>query len=123
MKLANYARTAVLCALLPAGHVMSAPLQTEVDHLLLYVEKSECTFVRNGSTHNGAQAAAHLREKYRHARGRIRTTEQFIKYVAAGSSVSGKPYLIRCEGKKPVSSAKWLSTELVRFRKGDSRSR
>ena len=101
---------------------MAAPLQTEVDHLLLYVEESPCTFVRNGSKHNGAEAAADLREQYHRAWGRVRTTDQFIKYVPPGSSVSGRPYLVQCEGKKRISSAKWLHQELARYRKENRRS-
>jgi hypothetical protein len=112
-----------LCALMSAGQLGAAAFQPEVDHLLLYVEKSPCEFVRNNSKHNGAEAAAHLRDKYRHAGGRIRTTEQFLKYVAAGSSVSGKPYLVQCEGKKRVSSEQWLRQELTQYRKETRRSR
>jgi len=31
---------------------------------------------------------------------------------AATSSMSGKPYLVRCAGKAPVESAQWLKAEL-----------
>lgn len=32
--------------------------------------------------------------------------------------MSGKPYLVRCGGKAPVESAKWLAGELQRLRAG-----
>jgi hypothetical protein len=38
-----------------------------------------------------------------------------IKYAATRSSLSGKPYLVRC-GESEVLTADWLKAELGRFR-------
>jgi hypothetical protein len=89
--------------------------QAEIDRLLQFVAASPCTFVRNGTPHPAADARRHLEDKLRHARSRISTAEDFIRGVATQSSVSGRPYLIRCEG-RDVSAGAWLSAELQRLR-------
>lgn len=45
MKILNYLWIPALCTLMPAAQLWCAPLQTEVGHLLLYVEESPCTFL------------------------------------------------------------------------------
>ena len=87
----------------------------EIDHLLNYVASSSCTFVRNGNEYRADQARDHLAGKYRWAGSRISTAEEFIRYLASGSSMSGEPYHVRC-GKTDRLSGEWLATELKRYR-------
>jgi hypothetical protein len=87
----------------------------EISHLLQYIEKSECVFTRNGKEHLSAEALEHIAMKYEHIRKRVKTAEDFIKYAATRSSLSGKPYLVRC-GESEVLTADWLKAELGRFR-------
>ncbi|HEX6136428.1 MAG TPA: DUF5329 domain-containing protein [Casimicrobiaceae bacterium] len=87
----------------------------EIDHLLDYVATSSCTFVRNGSEYPAGQARDHLAGKYRWAGSRISTAEEFIRYVAGGSSMSGEPYHVRC-GTSDRLSGEWLTSELKRYR-------
>ena len=89
----------------------------EIAHLLHFVEKSGCVFIRNGKEYGPWQAREHMERKYSHIRSRVKTAEQFIKYAATQSSISGKHYSVRCEG-KTIPSAKWLQNELARFRSG-----
>ena len=89
--------------------------QDEIDHLLSYVASSSCTFVRNGTEYPAAKARDHLETKYRFVGGRITTAEDFIKYLATGSSVSGAPYHVRC-GQTDQLSGAWLTAELARYR-------
>jgi hypothetical protein len=93
-------------------------VQIEVNFLLGYVEGSGCEFYRNGSWHDSRTAQAHLRDKYNYlaARNLIRSTEDFIDRAATASSLSGRPYEVRCNGGAVVTSSQWLRDELARYR-------
>ena len=94
------------------------PARAEVDALLTRLQSSGCEFNRNGSWYAGADAKAHLLKKLDYLEGKdlVKTAEQFIERGASASSMSGKPYLVRCAGKAPVESAKWLTAELQALR-------
>lgn len=89
--------------------------QNEIDHLLRYISRSSCTFVRNGDEYPAAKASDHLAMKYRFVGSRISTADDFIKYLATGSSVSGEPYHVKC-GNVDALSGPWLTAELLRYR-------
>lgn len=91
----------------------------EIEHLLVFLEKSGCQFNRNNSWHSAAEAAAHIRKKYNYlARKKMLTdTESFIKKAATESSISGKAYIVRCGGQVDINSALWFSQELAVYRK------
>lgn len=119
----NFAmRLPLLTTLLVALTAQAAPLpptaRTEVDALLTRLQSSGCEFNRNGSWYAGAEAKAHLLKKldYLEGKGMVSTAEQFIERGASASSMSGKPYLVRCAGKAPVESAQWLKAELLQVR-------
>lgn len=88
----------------------------EIDHLLQYVGDSSCTFVRNGSEYPAAKARDHLASKYRFVGSRISSAEDFIRYLATQSSMSGEPYHVKC-GSIDAPSGAWLTAELNRYRK------
>ena len=113
------AQLGVLALAVAAGVAAAEPdaqAQREIDHLLEFVGTSSCTFVRNGEPHPAADAREHLASKYRFARGRISTADDFIRYLGTSSSSSGEPYKIICAGKEGPAGA-WLSGELERYRK------
>ncbi len=87
----------------------------EIDHLLVYISDSPCQFIRNGKAYDAAEARSHIQKKYDYLRSRIKTTEDFIRYAASQSSMSGKPYRIRC-GDETMLCADWLREELERYR-------
>ena len=87
----------------------------EVNHLLQYVEQSGCTFERNGSEHDAKEARKHIERKYDYLKSRLHTTEQFIRYAASESSITGRKYHVICNGKRMLSS-EWLDAELKRYR-------
>jgi hypothetical protein len=72
-------------------------------------------FIRNGSEYDGAKAAAHLRRKLDYAGNKVKTAEQFIDYLATGSSMSGKPYRIRFADGHSVESAVYFREQLRRI--------
>jgi Family of unknown function (DUF5329) len=87
----------------------------EIDHLLVFIEQSNCTFIRNGDIHSSKDAREHIESKYQYIKKRVSTAEQFIKYAATKSSLSRKPYSVIC-GTDRISSSEWLTGELEKFR-------
>jgi plasmid stabilization system protein ParE len=111
-------------ALFSAAHAGADPgtpvAKREVAALLDFVARSDCQFNRNGTWYDAGKARAHLQEKYDYLehRGKVPNAEAFIQLAATQSSMSGKPYEVRC-GNEPVRpSALWLSDELKRLRSG-----
>ena len=92
-----------------------ADMGAEIDHLFEYIEGATCTFYRNGQEYGSQEASAHIRRKYTHIKGRIKTTEEFIRYAATKSSISGQSYQVICDG-KTMATAEWLTRELTHFR-------
>ena len=88
----------------------------EVQHLINYLETSDCNMVRNGKSYNGKDGAKHVRRKYDHFRDEISSTEDFIAYSATKSLMSSKLYQVQCPGQEAVPSADWLLEELEVFR-------
>jgi hypothetical protein len=93
-------------------------VQAEIEYLLQHIETSGCAFYRNGSWYDGASARAHLRTKYDYLAKRqlISTAEDFIDKAATKSSISGKPYKIRCADNVEVESGPWLHQVLWQYR-------
>lgn len=122
------AAPALLLSLALTFHAHAAPLppaaRAEVDALLARLQASGCEFNRNGSWYSGTEAKAHLLKKLDYLEGKdmVKTAEQFIEQGASTSSMSGKPYLVRCAGKAPVESGKWLVAELQAVRAARSAS-
>jgi hypothetical protein len=105
----------LLCAL-PVSAAPPSPLVgTEIAALLTRLETSGCEFNRNGVWYGAAEAKAHLELKSG-AAGTFKSAEQFIERVASKSSMSGQPYLVRCEVSTPVRSGQWLTAQLKEIR-------
>lgn len=99
---------------------LSPAVQSEVAHLFSYLEKSGCQYYRNGTWYKEAKAVRdHVDKKYRYFadRGKINSSEDFIKWAATKSELSGKPYMVKCENGPEMPMAQWLTDELGRYRK------
>src|SRR5262245_3074261 len=114
----------LLAAALAAGASVAAEppatAKQEIRYLLAHLEASGCQFYRNGSWHSAKDASGHLQKKYQYLldRGMISSAESFIEQGASSSSMSGKPYQVRCgNDAKPETSAVWLTAELSRIRR------
>ena len=113
--------TALLIAALPLLAMAEKPTPAasqEINHLIAYLKTSGCEFQRNGSWYDSAKAAEHLRGKYDYLlkKGLVATAEDFIARAGTESSISHKPYQVRCSGKQAEASASWLQAELKRYR-------
>ena len=116
--LADYLRRLLAAGLEPAGAGRALPQASqEIGRLLSFVEDSGCTFIRNGSEYPAAEARAHLQKKldYLERRDLVASSEDFIERAATQSSLSGKPYQVRC-ATQTRNSADWLNQELRRLR-------
>jgi hypothetical protein len=99
---------------------VSPTAKSEINHLLEYLETCGCDFCRNGIWYSDMKAVrAHAELKYRYFmdKGRIHSADDFIKWAASKSEMSGKPYLVRCGAGPAVPASQWLTDELYRYRK------
>ncbi len=113
-----------LMALSCPTHVLSVQLfpaqEREIKHLLSYIEQSGCQFCRNGTWYDDSKKVRnHVELKYGYfkKKGQINSTEDFIKWSASKSEMSGKPYLVKSGNESPMLLSQWLFEELERYRK------
>jgi len=104
--------------LLPSAEGASSDdaLLRTINHLLTYVEESNCVFIRNGKEYTSKEAAQHIKTKNDALTFDTKTPEEFIDRAASKSMLSGQPYFVRCVDHSPVPSADWLSKELSNYR-------
>ena len=108
-------RSIATVAIMVLSSNVQADTQGEIQHLLQYVENSGCEFERNGKVYDSKEARSHIERKYNYVRKYVGETEDFIKYAATESSMSGKKYQVICDGNRQTSAG-WLKTELSRYR-------
>jgi hypothetical protein len=105
-----------------AGDRSSAE-RARIEYLLAIVASlHDAQFIRNGTPYDSAAAVQHLRLKLRAAASRVKTAEDFIRYCASASSVSGAPYEIRFSDGRVVRAADFLQRKLLEFDKANERS-
>ncbi len=94
-------------------------VRNEVISLLGLVEHSGCSFMRNGSWHSAVDARKMLEHKLNDAMRdptNLPSAEHFIAKLASRSSMSGKPYQVKCADAKTVESGPWLMNKLTELR-------
>lgn len=98
---------------------------SKIEFLLAAVEQNPHGFIRNGTQYDGAEAAAHLRMKLKRAQNwwfappkEKWSVELFIDKVASGSSISGKPYLVKDAQGQVHPSGEWLRQRLAEYEQG-----
>ena len=88
----------------------------KIDFLLSSVENIKgAKFIRNGTEHDGKEAAEHLRSKLKSAGGKVQTADDFIRLCASKSLISGKPYLIRSSDGKTENSEQYFREKLKEY--------
>ena len=85
--------------------------ETEIRSLIQAVRESGCKFDRNGTLYTAERAAEHLELKYARGERYAGSAEEFIERLATGSSWTGEPYWMICDGDK-IPSAEWLAEQL-----------
>lgn len=89
-----------------------------VHYLIDQIAKSDATFIRNGQSHSPAAAADHIKAKYEHFKGKIKTPEDFIRLCGTKSAVSNQPYKVRTRDGKEMPLSSWLNQALQAHRAG-----
>lgn len=96
--------------------------QRKIDYLIESVGQLKgAQFIRNGTTYDASDAVHHLEMKRRYAGKHLQTADDFIRLCATGSSMSGKPYLIRFADGHTEPSAQWLRERLAVYPSGAAR--
>jgi hypothetical protein len=97
-----------------AAAALAPVARAEIDALMSKLEASACEFNRNGTWYTAAEAKSHLlrKLKYLEDRGALQSAEEFIELAASNSSLSGRPYLVKCGDDPPLGSGKWLRSQL-----------
>lgn len=97
----------------------------EIQHLFDYLQNSDCEFNRNDKWYNAEEAVEHINRKYQYLikRDLVNSTEQFIDRAASESSMSGKPYMVKCGESEPIKSSVWFNNLLTRFREKTTSNR
>jgi Family of unknown function (DUF5329) len=95
-------------------------VKAEAAALVESLGNSGCEFQRNGSWYSADEARTHLNRKlaYMLERQPPASTEQFVELAASHSSMSGRPYLVRCPSKEAVPSRDWMLARLAQLRSG-----
>jgi len=93
-----------------------ADTQKEITHLLDFVANTTCKYERNGTIYDGVEAQIHIKKKYHYFIDKIKSAEDFIKYSATESTMSGKKYKILCADMPVQNSGDWLLEELKKIR-------
>ena len=92
--------------------------EKKIAQLIGAVERlQDAKFVRNDSAYEAKAAAEHLRLKLREAGTRVKTAEDFIRLCGSRSSVSGKPYQIRFDDGRTMTSEAFLRARLAELAK------
>lgn len=108
--------TGLLLSSLGCVSIVLAEPNTEsakIDRLIQKIRELEgAVFIRNGTEHSAQEAAEHLQLKRSKAGKRLQTAEDFIRYCATKSSLSGEPYLIRFKDGHSEPAAEFLRNYL-----------
>jgi hypothetical protein len=103
-------------AAVPARAAVSAAEAARIERLLQFVEaQRQAKFIRNGNAYSAKEAAQFLRAKYAKMGEHVTTAAQFIEQIAARSSTTGQPYLMRFPDGRTLPSAQVLAEELARI--------
>lgn len=114
-------KTIGLAIFLVAGSAgAGSQMEKEISHLLNFISQSNCTFIRNGKDYVPADAVSHIKKKAKYFEDDIKSTEAFIELSASMSTMSKKPYHIKCPKQEKITSQAWLLDELNKFRQKKS---
>jgi hypothetical protein len=106
------------CTARPVAAADDGVAAREIAGMIEALGASGCRFERNGRWYEAGRARAHLQRKYDWARrrGLAGTAEEFIDRAASRSSISGRPYQVRCPGRPDIDSQAWFRDVLGRLR-------
>lgn len=99
-----------------AGQTAPAAERQKIEALIKQVgDLKDAKFIRNGSTYEVASAVRFLRGKWEANDAVVKTAQDFIDKVASVSGTSSKPYLIRFNDGKEITTRDFLLAELKKI--------
>jgi Family of unknown function (DUF5329) len=120
MKFVPQLSAAVIVAGFAATAIAQTPRASEaqkIEYLIATIQSlRDAAFVRNGVVYDADAAAQHLRVKWRLSRRRCETAEDFIRFCAARSSISGGVYSIRFSDGRTSTAESFLREMLSKYR-------
>jgi hypothetical protein len=88
----------------------------KIEYLITSVaELQRAQFIRNGTAHDAASAASHLRRKLKAAGSRVKTADDFIRLCASASSMTGAPYRIRFSDGREIDARDYFRQKLDEY--------
>ena len=107
----------LLVSLIGARAADLSPAQSaRIEYLIGTIESlKNARFIRNGASYDAKTAADHLRLKLRNAGSRVSSAEDFIRYCASQSSISGLPYRIRFSDGRVIFAGDYLRQMLADY--------
>jgi|GEM_PF-5631153 len=97
------------------GGPLSRLESLKIRYLLEALKKSHFTFIRNGVSYNGKQAARHFEKKYLIHKWKVHSACEFIYSIASRSLVSGEVYRVEFPNGKVLPLEEILENELGKF--------
>ncbi len=88
MRCALFVVASILLSMFAAQSFAAESLDESIKYLLDYVANSNATFIRNGQTHTPQEAVNHIKAKYEHFKGEIKTPADFIRLSASSPITS-----------------------------------
>jgi hypothetical protein len=86
--------------------------EDKIVKLILFIEKSNAVFIRNGNEYDAKEAADHLRMKRKKAGNKVKTAKDFIDQIASKSSMSGEAYKMKFKNGSILNTRDILYVEL-----------
>ena len=105
----------IITLLLSTSCLMGLSETDKITTLLDMIENSKLVFIRNGTEYAAPKARQHLQMKLQRAGLKIKTAEDFIKYIASKSSWTGRHYYIKHPNGIKEKSMNWLRKNLRRI--------
>jgi len=91
--------------------------RAKIEQLITVVENlSGAHFIRNGKAYDSSTAAKFLRLKWKDREASVHNAGDFIDKIATRSSMSGRPYLIRFDDGRELSTAAFFRAELAKLK-------
>ena len=87
--------------------------QERIDRIIHMVEVADVLFIRNGKSYSPDIASSHLRRKLFFAGSRIKTSDEFLHYIATKSFKSGKPYYVKLKNGVTMTAFEWITSKLL----------
>lgn len=105
------------------AQIAGGPEKQKIEALITRVGGlKDAKFVRNGSTYGPSSAVRFLRGKWEANAAAVNTAQDFIDKIASVSGTSNKPYLIRFNDGKEITSREFLMAELRKIEPRTQRS-